>query len=74
MCKMFSSNYFTAFDTENGLTDEEMEQRHIAKHKMLGNIKFIGKLVSPTASQAQRLYTFFMLNSFEHEISTAHKN
>ena len=37
-----------AFDTENGgLSEEEMEQRLIAKHKMLGNIKFIGKSYVP---------------------------
>lgn len=38
------SKTFDSFDTENGLSEEEMEQRHIAKHKMLGNIKFIGEL------------------------------
>ena len=29
---------------EAPLTSEEEEQRNIAKHKMLGNIKFIGEL------------------------------
>lgn len=37
------SKTYDSFDTENGLTEDEMEQRLIAKHKMLGNIKFIGK-------------------------------
>ena len=36
--------YFSAFDHEDGpLTPEESEQYHLAKRKMLGNIKFIGK-------------------------------
>lgn len=34
-----------AFDTKNGpLTEEEEDARHLAKHKMLGNITFIGTL------------------------------
>lgn len=33
------------YDKKDGpLTSEEEEQRTIAKHKMLGNIKFIGEL------------------------------
>lgn len=35
---------FIAFDKKDGpLTEEECEQYHLAKEKMLGNIKFIGK-------------------------------
>ena len=33
----------TAFDKRDGLTPEEEEQKIIAKRKMLGNIKFVGK-------------------------------
>lgn len=33
-----------AFDKDGQLTEEELEQYHIAKRKMLGNIKFIGEL------------------------------
>jgi len=32
----------TAFEKDGPLTADEMEQRGIAKSKMLGNIKFIG--------------------------------
>jgi len=32
-----------AFEKDGPLTAEEMEQRAIAKSKMLGNIKFIGR-------------------------------
>jgi len=32
----------TAFEKDGPLTADEMEQRAIAKSKMLGNIKFIG--------------------------------
>lgn len=36
---------FLAFDKKDGaLSPEEEEQRGVAKHKMLGNIKFIGEL------------------------------
>ncbi|XP_033646152.1 eukaryotic translation initiation factor 4 gamma 2-like [Asterias rubens] len=36
---------FAAFDNKNGsLTQDEEEQRHITKQKMLGNIQFIGEL------------------------------
>lgn len=39
------SRAFAAFDTKNGpLTEEEEDARHLAKHKMLGNITFIGEL------------------------------
>ncbi|XP_038050694.1 LOW QUALITY PROTEIN: eukaryotic translation initiation factor 4 gamma 2-like, partial [Patiria miniata] len=39
------SQAFAAFDNKNGnLTPDEEEQRHITKHKMLGNIQFIGEL------------------------------
>ena len=38
----FSRNC-TAFEKRDGLTPEEIEQKAIAKRKMLGNIKFIGK-------------------------------
>ncbi|PIK37573.1 Dap5 protein [Apostichopus japonicus] len=39
------SRAFAAFDTKNGpLSDEEEDARHLAKHKMLGNITFIGEL------------------------------
>ena len=34
---------FSAFDGRNILTPDEEEQLQLAKHKMLGNIKFIGK-------------------------------
>jgi len=34
-----------AFEKDGPLTAEEMEQRAIAKSKMLGNIKFIGTLL-----------------------------
>lgn len=33
-----------AFDKDVSLSEEELEQYHIAKRKMLGNIKFIGEL------------------------------
>jgi len=34
----------SAFDKKDGpLTEEENEQYHLAKEKMLGNIKFIGQ-------------------------------
>jgi len=33
----------SAFEKDGPLTPEEMEQRSIAKSKMLGNIKFIGR-------------------------------
>ncbi|KAL4224789.1 Eukaryotic translation initiation factor 4 gamma 2 [Mactra antiquata] len=33
-----------AFDKDGQLSEEELEQYHIAKRKMLGNIKFIGEL------------------------------
>ena len=36
--------YHTAFEKLDGLTAEEVEQKAIAKRKMLGNIKFVGKL------------------------------
>ena len=36
--------YYTAFEKRDGLTAEEVEQKAIAKRKMLGNIKFVGKL------------------------------
>ena len=40
------SNATAAFDKKDGpLTEEESEQYHVAKEKMLGNIKFIGKFV-----------------------------
>ncbi len=32
------------YDKDGPYTPEEEEQRHIAKHKMLGNIKFIGEI------------------------------
>jgi len=35
----------SAFEKDGPLTAEEMEQRAIAKSKMLGNIKFIGTLL-----------------------------
>ncbi|XP_006819166.1 eukaryotic translation initiation factor 4 gamma 2-like [Saccoglossus kowalevskii] len=39
------SKAFAAFDKNEGpLTSAEQEQKQIAKHKMLGNIKFIGEL------------------------------
>lgn len=39
------SRAFAAFDTKNGpLSEEEEDARHLAKHKMLGNITFIGEL------------------------------
>ena len=31
------------FDKDGPLTADEAEQLHLAKHKMLGNIKFIGE-------------------------------
>jgi len=34
-----------AFEKDGPLTADEMEQRGIAKSKMLGNIKFIGTLL-----------------------------
>lgn len=34
---------FAAFDKDGPLSAEEEEQLALAKHKMLGNIKFIGK-------------------------------
>lgn len=33
-----------AFDKDGTLSEEELEQYHVAKRKMLGNIKFIGEL------------------------------
>lgn len=33
-----------AFDKDGQLSEEELEQYHVAKRKMLGNIKFIGEL------------------------------
>jgi len=36
-------NILPAFEKDGPLTAEEMEQRAIAKSKMLGNIKFIGR-------------------------------
>ena len=39
-----SSLNFLAFDKKDvRLTEEECEQYHIVKKKMLGNLKFIGK-------------------------------
>ena len=35
---------FLAFEKDGALTAEEEEQYGLAKHKMLGNIKFIGEL------------------------------
>lgn len=40
------TKYFAAFDKDVSLSEEELEQYHIAKRKMLGNIKFIGELIS----------------------------
>ena len=38
-------SFSVVFEKHDGpLTSEEEEQRNIAKHKMLGNIKFIGEL------------------------------
>ena len=34
-----------AFEKRDGLSPEEVEQKAIAKRKMLGNIKFVGKFV-----------------------------
>lgn len=36
---------YAAFEKRDGLTPEEIEQKAIAKRKMLGNIKFVGKFV-----------------------------
>ena len=33
-----------AFNSRDGLTPEEQEQRAVIKRKMLGNIKFVGEL------------------------------
>ena len=40
---MMSFYFITAFDSHDGLTADEEEQRNVAKRKMLGNVKFIGK-------------------------------
>jgi len=39
--------FLPAFEKDGPLTADEMEQRAIAKSKMLGNIKFIGRFYSP---------------------------
>ena len=42
----FACDILAAFEKDGPLTAEELEQRAIAKSKMLGNIKFVGTYVS----------------------------
>lgn len=51
----FVYRYITVYDRrESPLTPDEAEQYHIAKQKMLGNIKFIGK----------RLFSIQLINHY----------
>jgi len=55
-----------AFEKDGPLTAEEMEQRSIAKSKMLGNIKFIGMLLvrSGIGYHLVRNYILLLILSF----------
>lgn len=45
-------NLFLAFDRKDSeLSPEELQDKHIAKRKMLGNIKFIGMAVFQNSPQ-----------------------